>query len=215
MVDWEQRYQDGDTPWDKGAAHPVLAVDLPRLAMAGRGLVPGCGYGYDIEAIAEGSKTVEVVGLDVAQSAVRRARQLSARFGERVRIEEADLFALPLEFQQGFDWVFEHTCFCAIDPSQRDTYVDAVAGALRTGGQLLDVFYLRPWDTEEENRTSGPPFGVTVEELDRRFGRRFDLVESWAPAATYAGREGREIVRLLRVRDRRCSRPVAEVSDFR
>jgi SAM-dependent methyltransferase len=201
MTDWEQRYRAGDTPWDKGAAHPTLKAELLRLGVGGRVLVPGCGPGHDVEAIAVGSGVVEVVGLDVAPSAVNRARVLTARFGDLVRIEQGDLFALPAEFERRFDWVFEHTCFCAIDPSQRDAYVEAVAGVLRPGGHLLAVFYLRPWDTDEENRTAGPPFGVRIDELDLQFGRRFDLVDSWAPTATYEGREGREIVRLLCVRE--------------
>jgi SAM-dependent methyltransferase len=197
MGDWEGCYQAGDTPWDKGVAHPSLAETLGQVPVSGRVLVPGCGFGYDVAAIARVPAVSEAVGLDIAASAVAGAKERLAGVG-RARVIEGDLFARPQEAAGGFDWVWEHTCFCAIDPSRRNDYVDAVAGWLRPGGQLLGVFYLRPWDTEEENRTSGPPFGCTAEELDRRFAPRFEIVRAWDPPATYPGREGREQMRWLR-----------------
>ena len=56
-----------------------------------------------------------------------------------------------------FDWVFEHTLFCAIDPAERDEYVRAVLRWLKPNGQYLAVNYLIPDE-------AGPPFGTTREE---------------------------------------------------
>lgn len=198
MIDWEKRYQEGDTPWDKGAPHPALAsvvADVPELR--GRVLVPGCGLGYDMRALLDASAVEEVVGIDVADSAVAAARKNLAGC-ENLRVEKADLFALGRDHARAYDAVWEHTCFCAIDPARRNAYVNAVADALRLGGHLIGVFYLNPWDTEEENRTLGPPYACPLEELDRRFATRFEIVRVWDPPATFPGREGREQLRLLR-----------------
>ena len=67
-------------------------------------------------------------------------------------------------FTGGFDWVWEHTCFCAISPSLRQAYARAVASALRPGGEFLAVFYLDPGYSSPDE---GPPFGVSKEELDK------------------------------------------------
>ena len=40
-------------------------------------LVPGCGSGHDVRAIAAASPIAQVVGLDVAPSALDRARQFA------------------------------------------------------------------------------------------------------------------------------------------
>ena len=48
-MDWNLRYEEGDTPWDKGGAHPVLADMLSRRPFSGRVLVPGCGRGHEDE----------------------------------------------------------------------------------------------------------------------------------------------------------------------
>jgi SAM-dependent methyltransferase len=195
-TDWEEHYQSGDTPWEKGGPSPglvdYLAVHPP---LGGRVLVPGCGLGHDVRALAP--RAAEIVGIDIAPSAIARAAEFPAK--GRVRFELADLFNLPEEMRGAFDWVWEHTCFCAIDPSQRPAYVEAVASALKPGGHFLAVFYLDPGN---ESPDEGPPFEVCVAELNRLFDPRFLLIDEWLPQRTYPGREGREWMRLMRLREK-------------
>jgi hypothetical protein len=61
------------------------------------------------------------------------------------------------------------------------------------------IFYLKPWDPGEEP-DGGPPFGVSTAELDQLFDPVFDRLEEFHPRSSYPGREGREILRLLRKR---------------
>jgi hypothetical protein len=84
-----------------------------------------------------------------------------------------------------FDWLFEHTLFCAIQPGERDDYVRALMRWLKPGGQYLAVNYLI---IENDD---GPPFRTTREEQVRRFSPHFELVEDWVPRS-YANRTGRE-----------------------
>jgi SAM-dependent methyltransferase len=198
-MEWEQRYRTGDTPWEKGApAPPLVEWLLSRGAMQGNVLVPGCGLGHDVRAIAKAWPAARVVGLDVAASALDRARQFALSGHETYQL--ADLFDLPTALTNRFEWVFEHTCFCAIQPQQRPDYVRAVVRALRPGGALLAIFFLNPWDPGEAPEGGGPPFPVTRLELDNLFAGHFDLVEELAPQLAYPEREGREIIRLLRKR---------------
>ncbi|MEL7085842.1 MAG: methyltransferase, partial [Cyanobacteria bacterium J06597_1] len=106
-MDWEQHYQDGDTPWDKGEASPGLMDYLERQSLTGTVLVPGCGKGHDVRAIAASGAIV--TGLDFAPSAIAAARQFPTVNGEEY--DTVDFFALPERFHNAFDLVFEHTCF--------------------------------------------------------------------------------------------------------
>jgi ubiquinone/menaquinone biosynthesis C-methylase UbiE len=198
-MDWEQRYRTGETPWEKGAPAPPLLEWIARHGpLHGNILVPGCGSGHDVRAIAAASQTAQVIGLDLAPSALDRARRFS-RTGQET-YELASLFDLPAALAGRFDWVFEHTCFCAIDPRQRPDYVLAVLRALQPEGSLLALFFLNPWDPDEAPGEGGPPFGVTRAELDQLFAGHFDFVEEFCPSSAYPGREGREIIWLLRKR---------------
>lgn len=193
-TDWEAQYQKGEMPWEKGAPSPGLVDFLTAECVTGRVLVPGCGLGHDVRALA--AQGAEAVGLDIAPSAVEAARRVPPVANER--FELGNLFDLPPEMRGAFDWVWEHTCFCAIDPSMRVAYVEAVHGALKPGGHLLAVFYLDPGNTTPGE---GPPFEVSVAELDRLFLQRFELIREWLPAKAYPGREGREWMRVLRRKD--------------
>lgn len=192
-TDWEARYQEGNMPWEKGAPSPGLVDFLRTEPVRGRVLVPGCGAGHDVRALA--ATADEVVGIDIAPSAIRMARSFPVVGGERYEL--ADLFDLPTALRGSFDWVWEHTCFCAIDLAMRPAYVEAVAGALKPGGRLLAIFYLDPGNDHPDE---GPPFEVSIQELDRLFLPRFEMVREWLPQRAYEGREGREWMRLLELR---------------
>lgn len=181
-TDWEQRYQTGDMPWEKGAASPGLVdflkahPDLPR----GTVLVPGCGTGHDAREWAKHS--FAVTGFDLAPSAIRLSRERTAEAGLNATFTLGNFLEDAPSFQ--FDWIFEHTLFCAINLTQRDDYVQAVLRWLKPGGQYLAVNYFIP-DTE------GPPFGTTREEQIKRFSPHFDLIEDWVPRS-YPNRTGLE-----------------------
>jgi SAM-dependent methyltransferase len=193
-TDWEAHYISKDMPWEKGAPHPALIGYLAENEARGRVLVPGCGTGHDVRALA--ARGAEPVGLDIAPSAIAAAQSSPTTGAETYVL--GDFFELKPELVGAFDWVFEHTCFCAIDLSQRAAYVKSAHAALKPGGQLLAIFYLDPGNDSPDD---GPPFGVSIAELDRLFLPRFELLQEWLPAQTYPGREGREWMRILRRRN--------------
>ncbi len=195
-TDWEQHYQNKDTPWDKGLAAPALTAFLKaKQILYGRILVPGCGLGHDVrELSAAGGKDTEVIGLDLSPTAMEQANAFT-KVG-REQFVAGDYFDLPEKLLGSFDWIWEHTCFCAIDQDMREEYVKASASALKTGGKLLAVFYLNPYD-EEHPPGEGPPHGCTREELEERFGLYFKITEHWQPDKSYPGREGKELMMIL------------------
>src|SRR5262245_42181388 len=155
-TDWESRYQSGDMPWEKGEASPGLIdflaahPSLPRGSVA----VPGCGTGHDARAWAQAG--FSTWGFDLAPSAIRLSQEKTRSAGLEVTFQQIDFLAN--DPPQPFDWLFEHTLFCAITPAQRPQYVQAIQRWLKPGGQLLAVHYMIR-DKE------GPPHGTTQEEL--------------------------------------------------
>ena len=194
-LEWQRRYEQNDTPWDKGAAAPALVGYLTVSQITGRVLVPGCGRGHEVRVLGTHPQT-SVVGLDLSATAIAQARDLAAQSPSSGAISfvEGDFFNLPVGLRSSFDWLVEHTCFCAIEPSRRPDYVLAASTALRTGGKIFGIFYLNP-DTE-----SGPPFAISKEEISELFDPDFILVKEWVPADSFPGRENRELVRIMQKR---------------
>lgn len=194
MMDWENRYLTGDTPWVKGRAAPALA-EVPSDAWgAGPVLVPGCGLGDDVRALAQ--LGLPVLGVDIAPTAVERAQSFSCADQENYQC--ADFLAPGWRAGRSFSAVWEHTCFCAIDPSLRDRYAEVVAECLSPGGMLIGVFFLTPYDLGEDR--DPPPWGTSVAELDELFAPWFERVAGVVPRDAYPGREGREWLARFRKR---------------
>jgi SAM-dependent methyltransferase len=183
-TDWEKRYQTGDMPWEKGEPSPGLVDFLAEQATLARGTVavPGCGTGHDVRAWARAS--FQAAGFDLAPSGIRLARERTAAANLKAEFNQADFLKDEPPIQ--FDWLFEHTLFCAIDPSQREAYQQAVLRWLKPNGHFLAVHYMIS-DRE------GPPFGTTQEELMKRFGPDFELLKGWVPRS-YPNRTGLELM---------------------
>jgi methyl halide transferase len=141
MTDWESCYERGETPWDKSAPAPELAFLLESGLLRGRVIVPGCGRGHDARAIAA-TGGAEVVGVDLAPSALQEARQLGTMGG--LRFEEGNVFSLPKDWMGTFDWVWEHTCFCAIDPSRAWPLCGFDARSAAAGWALVGDLFSKP-----------------------------------------------------------------------
>lgn len=182
-TEWEERYQHGDMPWEKGAPSPGLVDFLATNALPGRTvLVPGCGTGHDVRAWAKAG--FSVTGQDIAPSAILLATEWTQAAGLSAEFILGDfLIDSP---PRRFDWVFEHTLFCAINPARRNDYVAAVHRWLAPDGNYLAVNYLIPDE-------GGPPFGTTRDELWQRFSPGFELVKEWAPRS-YPNRTGLELM---------------------
>jgi SAM-dependent methyltransferase len=171
-TDWEGLYQTGDMRWDKGEPSPGLVDFLNEHPTLPRGtvLVPGCGTGHDARAWARAG--FDVTGMDLAPSAVRMASERTAAEGLKATFREGDF--LTLTPFAAFDWVFEHTLFCAIQPARRGEYAETLPRWLKPGGQFLAVHYMLR-DTPE------PPHGCTQQELMERFAPHFELKRGWVP----------------------------------
>ena len=105
-TDWEERYQQEDTPWDKG--EPALGLTdwlkKQELNSETRVLVPGCGRGHDASAWAKAG--FEATGLDISDLALSDARQKYECLPNLAFFPGNFLEEKP---QDPYDLIFEHT----------------------------------------------------------------------------------------------------------
>jgi SAM-dependent methyltransferase len=190
---WEQRYQEKTTRWDLGQAAPAFVSLLnsqPTLS-PGRTAVLGCGRGYDALLFAENG--FEVLGFDFAPSAIAEATSLAQAAGSTAQFLQRDIFDLAMEFPQDFDYVVEHTCFCAIPPERRPEYVQLASSLLRPKGELIALFFTH-------NRSGGPPFGSTPTEIVQYFEADFEILSLELVANSVPSRQGEEHIGRFRLR---------------
>lgn len=166
---WESKYNQGTTGWDIGQAAPPLVTLLnsPNAPLPGKTVILGCGRGYD--ALLFASYGFEVIGVDFAPSAIVAAQSAAAKANLEVNFLQRNIFDLTTEFPGYFDYVIEHTCFCAIAPVLRNQYLDLVSSLLKPQGNLIGIFFTH-------NRPGGPPFGSSPQEIRNLFSTKFEIL---------------------------------------
>jgi methyl halide transferase len=186
---WQAVYDEGQPRWDKGRPAPPLerAMRQWTATHTGRVLVPGCGPGH--EALYAASLGHSVVAVDFAAGAIQG---LESRIGTRsVEALERDIFTLSPHYDAQFDWIVEHTCFCAIPLARRDEYAGMMQTLLKPGGAIVALFY----DTV---RHSGPPFRTTRADIEQHFLPFFSIESLERPDDSFENRQGEEWLALLK-----------------
>lgn len=186
---WEGRYRENVTPWDLGQPAPPFATLIRERReefLPGKMAVLGAGAGHD--AAFFGQNGFEVVGFDYAEGAIERA---TARYGQWVNFVQANIFEIPEAYRGTFDYVLEHTCFCAIPMERRRDYVEAARRLLKPEGRLIGLF----WCHQEEG---GPPFKTDRQELETLFSPYFRFESVTVPESSAEGRRGQELLCILR-----------------
>lgn len=182
---WEKCYQEGSDRWDlRQAAPPFISMQESSTAPSpGRMAVLGCGRGYD--ALLFASHGFDVIGFDFTDTAITDAKNLAETANSKAQFLQRDIFELPKEFENSFDYVLEHTCFCAINPSQREDYIQVVKSILKPNGKLIGLFYTH-------NRPGGPPFGITTDQIRNYFQKDFEINSLLPVTNSISSRKGEE-----------------------
>ena len=161
---WERGVPIGSSFDTGGIVSPALQQLIDnKVIPTGRALVPGCGRGYDIVALA--SEERYALGIDMSGVAVKEALAAIDKLPTEKRpspetfdIKEGSFFDLSEEEDQKFDFIYDYTFLCALDPSIRTAWARKMAALVKPGGELLTlIFPIR------DNSTEGPPFQVSLE----------------------------------------------------
>src|SRR4051795_6119507 len=89
-IDWNDRYRDGNLPWDTGQPSSELQHVLGQNTIRPcRALELGCGTGTNSVCLAQ--QGFEATGIDVAPIAVKRAEDRAKAVQVKVRSVAADV----------------------------------------------------------------------------------------------------------------------------
>jgi SAM-dependent methyltransferase len=173
---WDASYVDGPAPWDIGHPQPAIVGLAAEGAFSGAVLDAGCGTGENALHIA--ALGLEVLGVDVAETALSMAREKAAARGIGAQFAACDALHLD-RLGRAFDTVLDCGLFHSFDTGERREYVASVASVTVRGGTLYVLCF-----SDAGGETLGPhPVGEA--ELRAAFGPRSGWrVASISPART-------------------------------
>ncbi|KAI8053017.1 S-adenosyl-L-methionine-dependent methyltransferase [Syncephalis plumigaleata] len=188
---WEQLWQEGSTPWNMNEPSPPLVTLFEKHSssvadLAGtnkKALVPGCGEGRDVIYLT--TKGYETTGAEISPTALEACRKNAKAANCNAKFILADFFTESLG--EPFDFVFDYTFLCAIQPEQRNDWSRRMGEIIRSGGLLVTLMF--PLDP---SRTTGPPFGLSVELYHQLLDANFDVIFEDTDPPSVPGRQGQE-----------------------
>jgi cyclopropane fatty-acyl-phospholipid synthase-like methyltransferase len=178
---WDEAYRRSiPPPWDIGRPQPAFVRLIDAGEITGRVIDVGCGTGEN--ALMAAAHGLEVVGIDVATTAVERARSKAAERGVAARFEVWDALQLArLTERVGvFDSAIDSAVFHTFSDDERPRYAESVAAAVRAGGGLFLMCF------SEQEPDWGGPRRVTKAEIRTAFSKK----RGWSVEAIEAARFG-------------------------
>lgn len=170
---WLSRWASGHTGFHEGRPNRHLVEHVHRLGeTSAHVFVPLCGKAVDLVWLAGCGH--QVTGLDVAEQALvalfednglTYERDGPALRGDRITAWTGDFFELTARDDFGpFDAVYDRAAIVAIDPIDRERYVQSLLRNLTPDGTVFLIGF--SYDT---SKMDGPPYCVDSAEVERLF----------------------------------------------
>ena len=171
---WDASYTaDTPAPWDIGRPQPAFVRLADKGRLTGRLLDAGCGSGEN--ALLAAGRGADVTGIDIAPTAIARARAKASERGLTARFEVADALDLG-RLGLTVDTAIDSGVFHIFDDDNRARYVASLGAVLRPDGACYLMCF-----SDRQPGTWGPR-RVSEDELRAAFGNGW-VVESMTAEA--------------------------------
>jgi len=160
---WDASYLGATPPWDIGRPQPAVERLADERAFAGAVLDAGCGTGENALLLA--SLGLQVLGVDVAETALSIARTKAIDRGVEAEFAPADALHLD-RLDRAFDTVLDCGLFHSFEGDERLDYAASLASVTRHGGVAYVLCF------SDLGPDTGP-HPVSQQELSSAFGRQF------------------------------------------
>jgi methyl halide transferase len=168
-ADWNDRYREGNAPWDTGQPSSELQRVFKHYALQPcRALELGCGTGTNSVWLAQ--QGFDVTGIDVAPLAVERAEARARAAGVTAQFIVADLLQRP-DLNGPFAFFFDRGCYHAVRRTAPNQYAPAVAQQLAPGARGLILA-----GNARKPQHPGPPV-VTEEKIRTELSSAFHILD--------------------------------------
>lgn len=180
---WLERWQRGETGFHQDAVNPYLLHYWPELSCSpgGEVFVPLCGKSRDMVWLRQ--QGYKVLGVELSAIAVRDffsenghipTHAVSGKFeryeADGICILCGDFFDLGKHDLEDISAVYDRAALVALPPEMRQRYARHLADILPPATQILLVTFDYP-----QAEMQGPPFAVSVAEVEALYGEYADI----------------------------------------
>jgi SAM-dependent methyltransferase len=150
--DWETLYKSQKVetmPWYNENFDSDLEKELDERKIINDGKFLDLGTGPATQAIWLARRGFNVIGSDLSQAAINRARKIYAN-EENVNFIVDDILNSKFNANE-FDYIFDRGCFHVLSPADRQNYIRKIKRILKVNG----ILFLKCF-SDKEPRQEGP-----------------------------------------------------------
>ena len=151
----------GTPPWDIGRPQPAIVRLAETGQITGSVLDVGCGTGENVLYLAEHGYAA--AGVDVAPTAINKARAKAKRRGLNASFDVADALNLPTP-EREFDTLIDSGLFHVFSDDERPRFRESLGRVVRSGGTYFLMCF------SEHQPGDWGPRRVTQAEIRAVFG---------------------------------------------
>jgi thiopurine S-methyltransferase len=180
---WQSRWRNDKTGWHMRQVYPYLVACWHKLNLdeGSTVLVPLCGKSLDLHWLAE--RGHRVIGIEISEIAIQQFINDSKRSfrnrehgpftvysSDRIELWQGDVFKLSSLLLPHIDAIYDKAALIAFPERMRAPYARLMQALCSAHTQM----FLNTLEYEQDEMT-GPPFSVNREELNKRYGDRFEI----------------------------------------
>jgi SAM-dependent methyltransferase len=168
--DWETLYKSQKIetmPWYNESFDSDLEKELNERKIIDNGKFLDLGTGPATQAIWLAKRGFKVIGSDLSEAAVNRARKIYANEKSVIFIVD-DI--LNSKFNENeFDYIFDRGCFHVLTPAHRQRYIETIKGILKANG----ILFLKCFSYKEPRQEG--PYKFSENEIRDLFSESFRI----------------------------------------
>jgi len=186
---WEFKWKNNQTGWDIGHLSPPIQHYIDKISdKKTKILIPGAGSAYEGEYLFKNDfKHTHL--LDYSPLPFDKLLNRCPQFPKE-NLFNQNFF----DFSGKYDLILEQTFFSAIQPSERENYVNKMHELLEENGLLVGLLFSIDFGNPH------PPFGGSKEEYTQLFSPLFDIEILEGSYNSISPRQGNELFIKLRKR---------------
>nr|CAG8620263.1 15060_t:CDS:2 [Entrophospora candida] len=174
---WDKLYIDQARKRNSAFMPSPALIDLVEVKKfelpEGKGLVPGCGQGYDVFYLANEKR--HITGLDLTTFIA----------GDFFKLSPTEKFQL----------VYDYTFLCALPPTLRESWASKMAELISPGGVLIALIF-PIWSASDHE--GGPPYALNLEIYQELLENDFTKEYFDPDCPSYEHRKGYEAMSVWR-----------------
>jgi SAM-dependent methyltransferase len=168
--DWDSLYKSQKIetmPWYNENFDSDLEKELDERKIINDGKFLDLGTGPATQAIWLAKRGFKVMGSDLSQAAINRARKIYAN-EENVNFIVDDILNSTF-YENEFDYIFDRGCFHVLSPADRQNYIRKIKRILKVNGLLFLKCF-----SDKEPRPEGP-YKFSPDEIRDLFDESFRI----------------------------------------